>query len=240
LGYTCCSDIDDLPEVEWKNLKSKNKKNYFNAYVNIGSLDRWPIQDIIELYPNASFIYTARTSDEVSLIDSAKFLYLPNDYSDKWEWLCSLLKCEYPSSPYPVCNEIGQRNIMKNTTNRDASTYKQLKYDKSPWIVKFDNWQGIATNKPCDIRYLKCNHILKWFGKKSYDNINWKMRNDTFPSNLSIFNPDNVEIDNLGLTHLNLKEQQSSVRSFSSAAIATRNKYLYGKFSIEPVFPNKL
>lgn len=234
LGYTCCSDIVKLPEIELENLSSRNKKNIFNAYVNIGSFDNWSIEKIFKLYPNAKYIYTVKDSEEISTLNAKRFLYLPYNYLDKWELLCSFLECEYPSSPYPICVEIGQINIdMKNTICQKSHTYKQLKYDKSPWIIDSHNWRGISTNKNEHLQYLESDKVLSWFGERDLDSTNWKLRNDTFPSNLSLFDPNNVKIDEFGLMHLELKKQSSSIRSFTSAALATQKKYLYGKFSVE-------
>jgi len=234
LGYTCCSDISKLPETELRILQSKNKKNYFNAYINIGSLDNLSISELIKIYPNAKFIYTIADNNKISSLDKEKFLYLPSNHFDKWELLCSFLKCEYPSSSYPVIDEIGQRKLdKKRSIYKQPSKYKKLKYDKLPWIIDSFIWMGIKLNEGCNTNYSEYKNVLNWSGKYNLDTTNWKIRNDTFPSNLSLFDPNNVQVDENRLIHLNLKEYSSTVRSFSSAALTTQKKYLYGKFSVE-------
>ncbi|EQC57206.1 hypothetical protein LLT6_12185 [Lactococcus cremoris subsp. cremoris TIFN6] len=66
------------------------------------------------------------------------------------------------------------------------------------------------------------NHSLK----------QWNLRNDTFPSNLAIFRPENVEVigDNIVL---HFKDVSTSVRPYTSGALVTKNKCLYGKFKVE-------
>ncbi|MHA1280756.1 MAG: glycosyltransferase family 25 protein, partial [Candidatus Helarchaeota archaeon] len=58
LGYTCCSDVTELPEQEQYNLVTKRHRRHFNAYVNVGSLCNWSIKNIVKLYPDARFIFT--------------------------------------------------------------------------------------------------------------------------------------------------------------------------------------
>lgn len=71
-------------------------------------------------------------------------------------------------------------------------------------------------------------------------NISWKLRNDTFPSNLSIFKPDNVKILTCNIISMTLREQITFVRNFTSAAIVTHEKFLYGRYIAEIKPPNVL
>jgi GR25 family glycosyltransferase involved in LPS biosynthesis len=148
IGYTCCSDITELPTQENNNLITKGHGRHFNAYVNIGSFSSWSINDIIKLYPNARFIFTTLDNTQISILNCRQMLYLPNDHQDKWEELSTFFKCEYPTSPYPTCNDIGQQIIAKNfNQDKRHSSCKQLKFDSSPWIISSNNWGGIAITK---------------------------------------------------------------------------------------------
>lgn len=234
IGYTCCSDITELPTQENHNLITKSHECHFNAYLNIGSLISWSIDDIIKLYPNARFIFTTLDDTQRPIPHCKQMLYLPNDYKDKWEALSTFLKCEYPSSPYPTCIDIGQQTAAKNINqNERNSSYKQLKFDSSPWIVSSKNWGGITITKTGRRCPLKAKTITTWSGINRLNDAHWKFRDDTFPSNLSIFAPDNIEVNDSGITQLTLREQSTAVRQFTSAAIATRQKFLYGKFTAE-------
>jgi beta-glucanase (GH16 family)/GR25 family glycosyltransferase involved in LPS biosynthesis len=231
LGYTCCSDITELPVLEQDNLVTKGHERHFNAYVNIGSLCSLSINDIAKLYPKARFIFTTLDDAQISIINDRDVLYLSNDHQDKWAALSTFLECEYPASQYPQCNDIGQQSTVgSNVQYEKHSLYKQLKFDTSPWIVSSKNWRGITIAKADGNRTSKKNIIASWCGNNRLDDPHWKLRNDTFPGNLSIFTPDNIKINSQGITLLTLREQATAVRSFTSAAIATQQKFLFGRF----------
>lgn len=231
IGYTCCSDITELPALEQHNLITKGHGRHFNAYVNIGSLCSWSINDIVKLYHNAKFIFTTLDDAQISIIHDRNVLYLPYHHQDKWAALSTFLECEYPTSPYPTCNDMGQQSIVKsNGENKKHSLYKQFKFDTSPWIVSSKNWRGITIAKAGGNCLSKTNIIATWCDKNSLDDPHWKLRDDTFPSNLSIFTPDSIKVNSTGVTQLILREKATAVRSFTSAAIVTQKKFLYGKF----------
>lgn len=231
LGYTCCSDITALPDQEQYNLITKGSALHFNAYVNIGSLYSWPIGDIKKIYTNARFIYTTLDEVQNSLINDKHVLYLPIDCQDKWEALSNFLGCEYPAFQYPVCHDIGQKST-DSYKGQYSTPYNKLKFDISPWIISSKNWRGITigdTNISCS---LKKNISLTWGSKNNLDDPRWRLRDDTFPGNLAIFKPENIKV-NKGITQLVLVEQATAVRSFTSAAIVTQQKLLFGKFIVK-------
>lgn len=234
LGYTCCSDITELPDQEQYNLTTKGHERHFNAYVNIGSLYNWSINNIVKLYPNARFIFTTLEDTQISTTNDEHVLYLPKDHRDKWEVLSIFLRCEYPTSPYPMCDDIGQQITVRNDDqSKKFSLYKQLKFDISPWIISSKKWRGITIAKPGGNLPTKTNVIATWYNKNSLDDPQWKLREDTFPSNLSIFTPNNFKLISQGIAQLTLREQTTAVRYFTSAAIVTQQKFLFGKFVAE-------
>ncbi|MHB1314127.1 MAG: family 16 glycosylhydrolase [Christensenellales bacterium] len=232
LGYTCCNDLVELPVQEQRNLFMIRHQRHFNAYVNINSLSS-QINELIKLYPKAKFIFTTQNTIQTPLTGE-QALYLPDDYRDKWAALCEFLKCEYPTSSYPVYPDIGHQKINENYCQSiNRLSIKQLRLDTSPWIISSKNWNGISITKD-DSKYAS-RDVLIWKGREILNNrYFWKLRDDTFPSNLSIFTPDNIEADTTDVLHLSLHEEQSNnIRSFTSAAIATHQKFLYGKFIAE-------
>lgn len=231
LGYTCCSDLTELPVDESHNLFTRKRRCHFNAYVNIGQLTDWPVNKIFKLYPKAKIIYT--TPNHLTI--SEKILNLSQSHSDKWEALCSFLKCEYPSQQYPNCIDIGQRKIIidKNQHVKSLASTKKLRIDSSPWIISGKNWAGISIQEDAENRLASEKIIVSWDGENSLCGKSWELRNDTFPSNLSIFKPDNVKINTSNIISMTLREQITSVRNFTSAAIVTCQKFLYGSFAAE-------
>ena len=232
LGYTCCSDVTELPEQEQYDLVTRRHGRRFNAYVNVGSLRNWSIRDIVKLYPDARFIFTTLDVGQATMARQENVLFLSKEHQDKWAVLSRFLKCEYPASSYPTCDDIDQQvTIKRGDPNNRLTTYKQLRFDTSPWIISSNGWRGITIAKADGNVKSRTKIVAAWSGRNSLDDPQWKLRDDTFPDNLSIFTPDNVEIDSQDVTQLTLREQTTAVRLFTSAAIVTQQKLLFGKFA---------
>lgn len=231
LGYTCCSDVTELPEQEQYNLVTKRHGRHFNAYVNVGSLCNWSIKNIVKLYPDARFIFTTLDVEQAIIARQENVLFLSKEHQDKWAALSRFIKCEYPASPYPICDDIGQQiTIKRDYPNKKLTIYKQLKFDTSPWIISSKKWRGITIAKADGNIKSKTKIIAAWSGRNSLNSPQWKLRDDTFPDNLSIFTPDNIEVDSQDVTQLTFREQTTAVRLFTSGAIVTQQKLLFGKF----------
>jgi GR25 family glycosyltransferase involved in LPS biosynthesis len=231
LGYTCCSDVTELPEQEQYNLVTKRHGRHFNAYVNVGSLCNWSIKNIVKLYPDARFIFTTLDVEQAIIARQENVLFLSKKHQDKWAALSRFIKCEYPASPYPICDDIGQQiTIKRDYPNKKLTIYKQLKFDTSPWIISSKKWRGITIAKADGNIKSKTKIIAAWSGRNSLNSPQWILRDDTFPDNLSIFTPDNIEVDSQDVTQLTFREQTTAVRLFTSGAIVTQQKLLFGKF----------
>lgn len=229
LGYTCCSDLLQIPASEIAALYRK-KRCLFNAYVNIGQFTKFEVIAFLKSYPNAGVIVTTKEY----LVDLNDALYLPKDYYDKWELLCRFLKCEYPTVEYPTCEDFGQLQIRpdKDRTSYYETSIKYLQFDKLPWIISDKEWNGIEIKEETEtINFERTS--LPWNISKKDIGDEWRLRNDTFPDNLSIFKPQNAKITNLNITTLMFKEEKTFVRNYTSAAIATTQQYLYGRFIAE-------
>ena len=73
---------------------------------------------------------------------------------------------------------------------------------------------------------------VTWIAGNPFNEQDWVLRSDTFPSNLAMFSPDNVTaID--GETRLILWQEQTAVRDLTSGAIASVASYRYGRFRAE-------
>ena len=58
------------------------------------------------------------------------------------------------------------------------------------------------------------------------------LRDDTFPSNLTLFSPRNFEVIDTG-ARLTLREEHVVVRDYTSASLSTNNYYRHGRFAAE-------
>lgn len=247
LGYRCCNDLSELPRDEHLKLFGKEKGRAFDAYVNVGSLGPDQQTKLASLYPRARFIFTSRTLIALGFAQSGpvpsellggraaeRNLVLPSDHVDKWQLLTTFLGCEYPAFVYPHREELGQRRVIANSYDGVASpAVRRLRYDSSPWIVPVRNWRGIAVDRKKTAVQSEGVVARTWNWLTPLGSAPWVLRDDTFPSNLALFKPDNCEIGSDGIATLRLRQQQTSVRSFTSAAIASRETVLYGLFTAE-------
>lgn len=246
LGYRCCSDVAALPQSEAGRLLGRRRGRVFDAYVNVGSLSEEHYLQLARSYPKARFILTdgpdnpnARGCDDLAarLRDlSARVLVLPTEHPDKWELLSRFLGVEYPSNPIPTCNDLGQRELSSVGERADINEWNidvaRLRPDSSPWIASEKGWRGIrladagwpggAGNQ---------TEVTDRFSHT--ESSRWALRDDTFPSNLSIFSPRNFTVSPDGYAHLTLHKERTSVRNYTSASIRSRHRFLHGKFAAE-------
>jgi GR25 family glycosyltransferase involved in LPS biosynthesis len=245
LGYRCCSDLSELPTDEKERLLDRKRDRVFDAYVNVGSLTADHYIELARAYPNARFIVTdtpagrlpAEEHDERELPSFAEelrrvpgaVLILRTDRPDKWQALCSFLGCGYPIDPYPDCNDKGQRPMSERGRHRVPVAAKDLRSDPSPWIAASKNWQGIALAEAANdsAGELSEHHFA------GLDNSLWTLRDDTFPSNLALFSRNNFTMDAERIARLTIRKEHTPVREFTSAALCSRQRYLYGRFVTE-------
>lgn len=253
LGYRCCSDIAALPPTEQSNLFRRKRRRVFNAYVNVGSLTASDYLDLALLYRDARFITTHVGSEENLATPQARVLAelrrvsrnvlaLPAGHSDKWEQVCRFLGCDYPSDQYPECTELGRRKapIEGDDLGTDQQQGKvllsgavNLKSDSSPWIATSENWHGIRL---AGSNGQSAGRDAEGWSSERFEELDrelWSLRDDTFPSNLALFRPGNFSIGTDNVARLTLREEDASVRGFTSAAVCSRSYYLHGRFAAE-------
>jgi GR25 family glycosyltransferase involved in LPS biosynthesis len=244
LGYRCCSDLTELPAGESKRLFENKSNRVFDAYVNVGSLTADDYIHLARAHPNARFI-VAHTLDGDTLVGGHKerelqalaeelrrtcpLLFFRADDADKWQALCGFLGCDYPSDPYPDCSDTGQRPLSQGGGRSVRFAAKDLRRDPSPWIAVSKNWQGIplAQATSDSASDLSEHHF------EGVDNSLWMLREDTFPSNLSLFTKNNFSMDADRVARLTIRKERTAVREFTSAALCSRGRYLYGRFVAE-------
>lgn len=265
LGYSCCSDVNKLPKIEHENLFYKKRKQVFDAYVNVGSLDEHYVE-FAKMYPNSMFIVTVKKEEDLAKLNqkivnerevpdkevglgaihrqisrirqlSDNLLILPAQASDKWMSICKFLDCVPPTSKYPVFGDQIQRKLSQDNIKDVRDHFPRmhmLKFDTSPWIASSNrNWIGVPTNGNIfeDMADKDLTTICERF--LNLDNTFWLLRDDTFPSNLAIFNPSNFTTMDGGTARFILHKERSGVRDYTSASISTHQKFLYGRFEAE-------
>lgn len=238
LGYRCCSDLQTLPDSELKSLFAGNCDRIFDAYVNIGSLEK-EISTLKEHYPLAKFIITNNKSgtidnSDLKIIDDLKgidFTVLNIDATNKWQIVCEYLRCAPPICSFPKVADLRQRQLSYEATDTNiVPMCKILKRDKSPWVIESIRcWRGIhvvkieeSTNTASSFRFNDCLNFL--------DTELWHVRDDTFTDNMALFRPSNIEFHSGFGAVLCVKRESLGIREYSAAALTSRDRYLYGRF----------
>ena len=167
---------------------------------------------------------------------SVKYLFMSADERDSWAKLCEFLECEPPVGAYPSLVDQRRRRLdmQEDRDSRDSVKSTRLKFDSAPWIIeRSGGWQGVPTVRAhgCCAGSQQSKEILteEWGLRSEH----WTCRDDTFPSNLVLFRPQNfrIEDDNCGV--LTLRRENAHVRSYTSASISSQKSFLYGKFDAE-------
>lgn len=235
LGYRCCSDLQDLPEDERTQLLSGSSDRVFDAYVNIGSLMA-RAATLKECYPGARFIVTTSNCAK----SNAEALSLPDGLTggdvavlhlgaaDKWKTVCEHLMCAPPTCSFPEMADLGQRPLQDICSEtRPAAILVEPRRDLSPWVIApRPSWRGIRASSPTSA----AAGVLFDDRLESLDSDRWLVRDDTFPGNLGLFRPANVECrEGVGAV-LSVRREPLGVRDLSAASISSRHRFLFGRF----------
>ena len=167
---------------------------------------------------------------------SVKYLVVSGDEQDSWTNLCEFLECEPPVGAYPLIADQGRRRLdmREDRGGRGRVKFKRLKFDSAPWIIeRSDEWKGVPTVRAHAWRggSEKGKEVLteEWgFGSE-----HWTHRDDTFPSNLVLFRPQNFRVQDDSCGVLTLRREHAHVRHYTSASISSQKSFLYGKFEAE-------
>ena len=169
---------------------------------------------------------------------SDNLLILPAQASDKWKSICEFLECVPPTSQYPAFVDRMQRRLsLGNIKDRrdHFPRMNRLKFDaSSPWIaVSNRNWIGVPTDGGNFEAMADEGSITVYERFRKLDSSFWLLRDDTFPSNLALFDPSNFSTTDDGAARLTLHKERSGVRDYTSASICSRQRFLYGRFEAE-------
>jgi GR25 family glycosyltransferase involved in LPS biosynthesis len=231
LGYTCCSDLDQLPPSEERALLRGGRGRLFNAYVNIGSLAPEALTRVIRANPGARVIATS-TDQALPAGVADLALRLTPDVRDRWAALSEFLGVDYPAFPYPANLDLGPRAVAPRVPPQNAWSSTDMRSDNGPWIVKTAcmEWGGITISAEPLQNALAAR--IDWASGDKLEGERWTLRDDTFPSNMALFTPANVSQPGIHAL-LTLREEQAQVRGLTSGAIASRASYRYGRFKAE-------
>ena len=232
LGYRCCSDAKELCGRELERLYNGVRDRAFDAYVNVGSLNSEALIEMAKLYPSASFVFLVQEPDGqcrwktiCEQIERANGSLLRLRQPKRWKQLCDFLNCNLPVCDFPEKRDLGQRATSSRTVHQFDG--KQLRFDVSPWILPVPLWSQNRVTDSQESEFVLS--VLSDFGS-DLDQQSWRLLHETFPSNLAYFQPGNF-VRTGTQSELRLKKEDVSLRTYTSASIASQATFLFGRFT---------
>lgn len=228
LGYSVLHDLEQLPEHEDARLRKYVTGRSFDAFSNIGSIDNEFASRVAARNGRALFIVVG-TDPSPENISAERILRIDSTTTDRWSSISDFLGLDYPSFAYPQVRGLGLRaSTTLDQKDKTPFAFRDLEWDRSPWVSRSTfSARGIRLDSPLPkMRVIEAARqpLDDW------DSGFWVRRDDTFPSNLALFQPANVS--EAGKTvRLVLRDEESRVREYSAGAIAARESYLYGSFA---------
>ena len=120
--------------------------------------------------------------------------------------------------------------MQEDRAGRVRAKSKRLKFDSAPWIIeRSDEWQGVPTvgvHACCGCSQQGSEILTE---ERDFGSKYWMCRDDTFPSNLVLFRPQNFQIEDDNCGVLTLRREKAHVRNYTSTSISSRQDFLYGK-----------
>ncbi|HVW99502.1 MAG TPA: family 16 glycosylhydrolase [Candidatus Babeliaceae bacterium] len=232
LGYRCCNDLQNLPQIEFDKLLNGRTDRIFNAYVNIGCLFS-EVKSLKERFPRARIILTTIIDERDFMSEFAGYDYIiiKKDSCNKWQILCEFLRCVPPGCCFPELIDIGQRKTYKKLPAEQMLKSKIPKRDTSPWVIEsHPSWDGVYCISPSHGLGENFHDVNIKDDFNLIDTKIWHSREDTFTDNLALFRPQNINLVNARGVSLEVQKELLGVRNFSAASLTSRNQYLYGRF----------
>ncbi len=230
-GYRCCNDkVGSLSKVYEKYILN-NTPLLFDAYINLESFDN-NVNILSKLYGNAMFIISSNYKYKYSL-SKDRYIIFDINSATSWKDICHFLKCKVPSVKFPLNQKINKlkfepnKNIYNITSNK-----KVLRHDVNPWIIPYERLAEYGIHTMQEIPLLSKdikNIILEFFD--SFDEDIWNPLTNTFPTNITYFKKENINIvQNKCL--LNLKKERYKFKDYTAASFSSKHCFLFGRFEI--------
>lgn len=165
-----------------------------------------------------------------------KLLILNLDKTDDWKQLCQFLSCKIPKLPFP---NISKTSIVPELSfvesiyiPIDNRRIQVLEHDVHPWIIPLEKLNGFGVN-PSTKGIKKGVFNTNLFDNFSVLNsLNWRILEDSFPSNLANFSKDNLRLSNDKGLEFSLLKKESITKKFSSASIVSQKPYQFARIEV--------
>ncbi len=246
LGYRCyCSGLQEAGQLD--QMIERNEPLLYDAY--LGTDIAKHTQKLALMYPLGVFIWVSKykagfkqdikkaisdvLGEPILDLDMKRHLCINSDCLT-WKNICRFLSCKEPPISFPI-EKMSSNLIFESheTINPIERELVYLEHDVTPWILPIHRMDDFGLSHIRNYFKLsgKFEPILNE-GFNTFDKVKWKLLEDSFPSNLAAFIPENFQILSNGGIELTLKKEEAGSRSYSSASVKTHNEYLYGRFSV--------
>lgn len=250
LGYRCCNDKWGHLSGKINQLIDNNLPLLFDAYTFTRSVTR-AFKQLDKLYSDAVFILPSTPLEGSELSNQEheeitayfanrnnKLLTINLQDEGNWHALCTFLCCDTPRNPFPrntVFSDIP--SLMSNSNEPIPLRDRQvtvLEHDVHPWIVPYARLSafGILSEKrTCGNRTGTYKSVIE-DNFASFDDSQWTVLEDSFPSNLAMFRRENIATLPGHGCQMTLKKQRMGNREYSSASLASNRLFHFGRFEV--------
>jgi GR25 family glycosyltransferase involved in LPS biosynthesis len=247
LGYRCVNDSSGLFSENFRRLLSANTPMLFDAYVGVGFLADI-FQELDNQYPAAVFIVPPSSSEGCNLSPNEhaailahfsgrpdKCLELRSHPRHDWNPLCSFLNCATPRIPMPAVPPLSDAPDPAAPAEVMAISHRShtvMQHDVHPWVVPYERLAafGVLSSKRTSGKRTSSLRDVRNDTLGTFDHSYWAALEDTFPSNLAGFSPDNILCSASHGCQLTLTKQRRDKREYSAASLASRDSYQFGRF----------
>ena len=260
LGYRCVSDLDQLPDFEYRNLL-RGRRRIFDAYVSIGSLAKH-YHRLLSLYPRAKVIVVM--DDDVADIKPCSSNPHAEPRIESWffdrdghlQRPLELVRCLQQQSVDLLALSTGSSNdwqalcgflqcdppIGAYPTCSDQPQRRLLtgpEHAEAPTVyrrLRFDKspwivaWPRRWSGVPLEA--ITTGSLPGSSGHTSHSPA-WRLLHETFPSNRAIFRPANFSISTDDTGILTLRKEEGYLREYTSASLCSHRSFQYGRFEAQ-------
>lgn len=237
LGYRVRTFEANAPSFESDTLLEPGQR-VFDAFVD-ANLDDASLSSLAQNRPEAKFVIDASSGPEQTVdpnaLPSERTVILRSGDLDIncWERLCSLLDLPLPNHAFPRGAPRGTALFQLGDAKQrcDAEISIVQAHDDSPWVLPQSTaWR--AQRPTAAALPIPLSHERAVCTDLSNPSPEFRTLTETFPGNLAAFEPSGVDYGPDGAT-LVLRRAPKSIRPFRSGALASLNRFTYGRFQAE-------
>jgi GR25 family glycosyltransferase involved in LPS biosynthesis len=247
LGYRCVNDSSGFFSENFQRLFAANAPLLFDAYVGVEFLANI-FQELGSQYPAAVFILPSSSTEGCNLSQNEhaailarfsgrpdKCFNLRSQPESDWSRLCTFLNCATSRIPMPTMPQLSDASGAAAPPEVMAMNHRShtvLQHDVHPWVVPYERLAafGVLSSKRTSGKRTGSLRDVRNDTLGTLDQSYWAALEDTFPSNLAGFSPDNISCSASHGCQLTLTKQLRGKREYSAASFASRESYQFGRF----------